>query len=311
MRFAIQVNLGGRSLTEIKDIAKAAEAHGFDALMVDDHFWGSNSFEHFDAWTLIAGLSAITSRIKLGTLVTSQSFRHPSILAKIATTVDHLSEGRLEFGIGAGWVREEHVAFGFAFLSDRERFEQLEESIRVIRLLWTGKQVTYDGKHFRIKMARCLPKPIQDTHPPILVGGVGGPRFLRIVATLAQGCNLIWCSPARAKEAFASLRRYCSAEGRDSNRIDKSVTLKINLLLSDADQSDRADAGSNDSGNGCAESHSLSSGNGVIQCTVEDCIGIINEYIGSGADRVFVRFMNPCYVNAMNDFATSVMPEFK
>ena len=213
----------------LKNLVTSAEEKGFDSFWVMDHFHqlqmiGAPGEPMLEGWTTISALAGVTTRIKLGTLVTGIIYRHPSILAKMAATLDVISKGRLFMGIGAGWNEEESLAYGIAssFPANRERLERLEEAIQIIRKMWTEEPTaTFTGKYYQIKNAYCNPKPIQRPSPPILVGGYGEKRTLEIVARCADACNLFG-SPETVKIKLNVLKEHCKKVGRDYDSILKT-----------------------------------------------------------------------------------------
>jgi probable F420-dependent oxidoreductase len=212
--------------------ARRAEDLGFDSVWVSDHFF--YSFARYGAdpapiaslepLTTLAGIAAVTDRIRLGTLVLCAGFRHPALLARTASSIDLVSEGRLDLGLGAGWMREEFDAFGYRFGSVGERFDALEESLDVMRLLFEGEAVTYDGPTVTLRGAVLAPAPPRP--PGLWVGGKGGPRLLRVAARLADGWNVVWrMSPESYREKLADVRAACETVGRDPATFGLSVGL--------------------------------------------------------------------------------------
>lgn len=183
----------GWAYTEIRDLARTAETSGFDSFWVSDHFFGgpggTPDRNCLEAWTLLAALGRDTTRIRLGVLVAAVQYRNPALQAKMAASVDHISCGRLEFGIGAGWKEDEYRAYGYDFPAPGERVDQLREGIEITRRLWSEDRATYHGKHYTIHDAVCAPKPTQRPRPPIWVGGAG-PRVMRLAARYADGFDL-------------------------------------------------------------------------------------------------------------------------
>src|SRR2546428_7383087 len=194
MRLGVIVSSGaGFSCDEIRESATKAEASGFNSFWVSDHFFGGPGGipdrNCLEAWTLLAALARDTQRIRLGVLVAAVQYRNPALQAKIAAGVDHMSGGRLEFGIGAGWKDEEYRAYGYDFPPPGERVEQLRDGLEITRRLWSEERATYHGKHYRIDDAVCAPKPTQRPRPPTWVGGEG-PRVMRLAARYADGFDL-------------------------------------------------------------------------------------------------------------------------
>jgi F420-dependent oxidoreductase-like protein len=189
MRFGLDVSQHHLLWDEILDRVRFAEEVGFEGAWVFDHFkplYGSSSGPCFEGWTLLAALAASTEKIRLGTLVTGITYRHPSILTTEAVTVDHVSNGRLEFAVGAAWFEGEHNELGLEFPGARERIARLDEAIDVMRLLMTASGAGYDGRYYQLRDADYGPKPVQKPHPPIWVGGGGEKRMLPLVARQAD-----------------------------------------------------------------------------------------------------------------------------
>jgi len=224
-------------MDSLKDLIVMAENAGFDSFWVMDHFHqikfvGGSDEPMLESWTTISALAGITTKIKLGTLVTGIIYRHPAILAKIGATLDVLSKGRLFMGIGAAWNQEESFAYGVPFPSTKERLLRLEEVIQIIRKMWTKSKGTFNGKYYQIKDAYCNPKPLQKPHPPIMVGGGGERDTLRIVAKYADACNLFG-SLETIKRKLGVLNEHCKNVGRDFDSILKT---KLGIVLIDNDK---------------------------------------------------------------------------
>jgi F420-dependent oxidoreductase-like protein len=227
-------------IDSIKNLATKAENLGFDSFWVMDHLHqipsvGKQEDPMLEGWTTISVLAGITSKIKLGTLVTGIIYRHPSVLAKIGATLDVLSKGRLFMGIGAGWNQEESIAYGIPFPSNKERLLRLEEAIQIIRKMWTEEEsapTIFNGKYYQIKNAYCNPKPLQKPSPPIMVGGSGERYTLKIVAKYADACNLFG-SLETVKRKLDILREHCKSVGRDYDSILKT---KLAFIIIDNDK---------------------------------------------------------------------------
>jgi F420-dependent oxidoreductase-like protein len=221
----------------LKDLATKAEKLGFDSFWVMDHFHqipvvGKQEEPMLESWTTISVLAGITSRIKLGALVTGIIYRHPSILAKVGATLDVLSKGRLFMGVGAAWNQEESFAYGIHFPSARERLLRLEEAIQIIRKMWTEEPTaTFNGRYYQINNAYCNPKPIQKPSPPIMVGGSGERYTLKLVAKYADACNLFG-SIETVKRKLNILKEHCKSVGRDYDSILKT---KLGAVIVDND----------------------------------------------------------------------------
>ncbi len=205
----------------------------FDSVWTIDHFVppaGDPAGACLEGWTALAAGAQATERMRVGCLVTGVTYRHPSVLAKMAATVDHISNGRLEFGIGAAWHEPEHRVYGMAFPSVKEREDRLEEAVQLTRLLFHAEgPVDFQGKYYQLSQAPFAPKCVQQPHPPIFIGGGGEKRTLRIAARYADGMNVIGSLDA-VKQKIAVLERHCAGVGRDSNEITKSVFGPVMLI---------------------------------------------------------------------------------
>jgi F420-dependent oxidoreductase-like protein len=230
-RFSIQVGQQFASWPEPVALWGEAERLGYDAAFAYDHFVAVMMDPYdpcLEAWTALAALAARTTRLRLGVLVTGNTYRHPAVLAKMATTVDVVSGGRPEFRIGAGWFEPEHRSLGIPFRTAGERCAMLDEALHVIRALWTERDVSFDGRFYRLAGAIAEPKPIQQPHPPIVVAGSGERRMLRVVARHADGWSSFG-SPSVCARKIAVLVEHCRAEGRDVDVIEKSMPVPTAL----------------------------------------------------------------------------------
>jgi F420-dependent oxidoreductase-like protein len=226
IKFGVKLNIR-KSYREVRRLAQKCEKLGFYSAYMFDH--PSNHW--LECWTTLAALAEATRRIRLGPLVTCISYRNPSLVAKMGASLDRVSKGRLEFGIGAGWNRDEYVSYGYRFPNTETRTQQLREGIEIIKMMWTMEKPTFTGKHYTIKEAVCTPKPIQKPHPPILIGGSGERHILKAVAEYSDICNMSG-SPHEYKRKLQILRNYCAKIGRDFNQIEKSWTGDILILES-------------------------------------------------------------------------------
>lgn len=227
------------------DLAGAAEANGFDALFRSDHYMslsGRDVEGTLDAWTTLAALAAVTSRIHLGTLVSPVTFRHPAVLAKSVVTADHVSGGRVELGMGAGWHDGEHRAFGFPFPAPSERVSMLAEQIEIVHRLWDRDEdrVSFEGSYYQVRDCNALPKPVQDPHPRLLMGGQGGPRGSAIAARWADEYNSHGKSPEECRRIRQALDAACREEGRDPATVPLSLMLGFAIGETEDEARDRA-----------------------------------------------------------------------
>ncbi len=236
VRFGVQTGQQESTWPELRDTWLELEELGFDDLWVYDHYLPTGTSHQegpvTDAWTLLAALSQIVKKPRLGTLVTSATFRHPAALAKIASTVDHTSNGRLTLGLGAGWHQPEHIAYGIPFPGIRGRINRLEETVRVIKLLWTQERSDFQGRYYRLADAPFEPKPVQKPHPPILIGGSGEKLTLPMVARVADDWNWnITGTPQDYRQKLDILHQHCNAAGRDPRTL--ALSLNMDFLISE------------------------------------------------------------------------------
>lgn len=220
-----------------KNIAQAADESTFDAIYTYDHFlpyYSPNSEKSFfDCYTLLSSISAVTSKVKLGQIVTCNSYRNPALLAKMLATLDVISNGRVELGIGGGWNEEEYRQYGYDFPSGATRIKMLDESLSIIKAMWTESRTTFSGKYYSIKDAICNPKPIQKPHPIIMVGGEGEKYLLKVVAKHADRYNHPSGSAEKLKRKISVLKEHCNDIRRDYNEIQYSVL--ISCLIRETD----------------------------------------------------------------------------
>jgi F420-dependent oxidoreductase-like protein len=214
---------------KLVEIARTAEEAGFASLWVMDHFFqippvGPAEQEMLEGYSTLAYLAAVTERATLGTLVTGVTYRHPGVLAKTVTTLDVLSGGRAVLGIGAAWFEREHLGIGVPFPPLGERFERLEETLRIVKQFWSGEARPFEGRHYQLAETLDSPPPLTRPHPPILIGGMGERKTLRLVARYADACNLFtFAGIPTLAQRLDVLRRHCDAEGRPYEAIEKTT----------------------------------------------------------------------------------------
>jgi F420-dependent oxidoreductase-like protein len=232
MRFGLDVAQQRMPWEEVVSRVQFAEDLGFDGAWGFDHFqpmYGEGPGETFEGVTTLAALTGVTSRIRLGMLVTGVTYRHPSVFAAQALTIDHASHGRLELALGAAWYDQEHVELGIPFPSTRERFDLLEDTLEIVTRLLTGDVVSYDGRVVSLRDARLRPVPVQQPHPPIWIGGSGPRRTLPLVARYADVWHT-WGTPNSLREANERLDELAAAEGRDPTSITRATSLSLDDL---------------------------------------------------------------------------------
>lgn len=232
MRFGLDVAQQRMPWDELVRRVQLAEALGFDGVWGFDHFkpmYGEGPGECFDGVTTLAALTGVTSRIRLGLLVTGVTYRHPSVLATQMVTIDHASRGRLELSLGAAWYDQEHHELGIPFPSTAERFDLLEDALEIVTRLMTGEVVSYDGKVVSLREAQVRPTPLQTPHPPIWIGGAGPRRTLPLVARYADAWHS-WGTPEGLAGASARVDELAAAAGRDPQAILRASSLSLDDL---------------------------------------------------------------------------------
>jgi F420-dependent oxidoreductase-like protein len=276
-------------------LAHLTERHGLEGLFRSDHYTAiiRPEADALDAWTTLAGLAAITERIRLGTLVSPATFRHPSVLARMAATVDHISAGRLDVGMGAGWYEREHIAHGFPFLDGRRRFGLFAEQVEIVVRSWTEEGFDHSGPHYELRDQTALPRPFQTPHPPLVLGGTVKRRFAALAARYANEVNTLGAPNEELRERMDRLDRACEAAGRDP------ATLGFSVMTSCFVGSDRAEVLervrrflSVRGGDTDAEALLAERRDRWLTGTVEEVAERIAELRGLGVTRVFLQHLN-------------------
>jgi F420-dependent oxidoreductase-like protein len=217
-----------RILGRLTETARVADQGGVSVLTVMDHWFqmeqlGGPGEPMLEGYTTLGYLAAVTQRVRLSLLVTGTTYRHPGLLAKTVSTLDVLSGGRAVLGIGAAWYEREHLGLGVPFPPLAERFQRLEETLRICRQMWSDENGAFDGRHYHLAETVCVPRPVQQPRVPVLIGGSGERKTLRLVAQYADACNLFGESPGVVGHKLDVLRRHCDDVGRDYDEIEKTV----------------------------------------------------------------------------------------
>lgn len=228
VEFALFSPQAGQSTKALFDRAALCEKLGYHSLWLVDHFWtrGMPDLDHVEALTMMSALAARTSKLRIGTLVLCNSYRNPALLAKSLATIDNLSDGRLEVGMGAGWMDEEYRAYGYEFPEMPVRLKQLQEGLEILKLMFTDPKPSFKGRYYSIEGALNNPRPVQKPHPPITIGGSGEKVMLKIVAKYADR----WNCPAGYKDfghLYNVLKEHCKTVGRNPDHIDVSEQLLV------------------------------------------------------------------------------------
>jgi F420-dependent oxidoreductase-like protein len=235
LRFGIKVAQMGGSYAEMREAWLEADRLGFDTGWLHDHLLNQNdvTLPEDEGWTVLTALLTQSQRIRGGLMVSANTFRHPAVLAKIATTVDVVSGGRLELGLGAGWFEQEHRQYGLALPPVGERMRRLEEACRIVLALWTEPRATVEGAHYQVREAIHEPKPVQRPHPPLLIGTKGEVVGLRLVARYAQAWNMANGSPDEFRRKCELIDRYCREVGRDPDTVERSIQFLPDAMAGD------------------------------------------------------------------------------
>ena len=311
MAIALGVHVGQQnmSMTDMRTLWRKLDAGGVDWISAWDHFYEApprNGTEpHFEALTTLGALAAETQHARIGCLVFYVGYRNPALLAKAATTLDHITGGRFEIGLGAGWHIWEATAYGYPFPDIGTRIDMLEEAAQVVRAMLTQERTDFSGRHFQVDNASCLPAPLQ-ARLPIWIGGVGEKRTLKAVAAYADGWNAAYLSPAEYKRLGGILDAHCEEGGRDPASIKRAANLLFNLALDEADLQRQREKLAADWGS-MAERVS----EGALLCTVEQAAARVMEYVEAGAQEVNIALRAPWHAEALDAYLTDVMPALR
>jgi len=278
-----------------KAVALKAEAFGFDSVWAYDHFIPYYEYKPleskamFECWTLLSTIAGITKKVRIGQVVTCNSYRSPALLAKMGATLDVISNGRLDFGIGAGWYEEEYETYGYEYPKGSTRIAQLDEALQIIKAMWKDTKATFSGKHYSIKDAICNPKPLQKPYPPIMVGGSGERLLLRVAAKHADRYNHPFGTPKELKRKIEVLKEHCKAIGRDHREIEISVLIKV--IVGCDDKEVRRTIGKAKLAGETVEQY-LERTNGEASIgTPEQVISDLNEYTNLGITHFILHFI--------------------
>jgi F420-dependent oxidoreductase-like protein len=288
--FGVHTGLQNTTIADLRSLWTRIEDLGFDWISIWDHFYSAdfNGYECHEAVAAHAALACHTTRVRCGSLVYCAGYRHPAVLAKAMATIDHLSGGRADFGLGAGWAFNEYQAYGIPYPSDRERLDILEESVQCVRLMLREEVANFTGSHFTLTDARCEPRPVQPALP-IWVGGRGEKRTLRIAARFADGWNAAFVSPDEFGHKRNVLADHCTAVGRDMGEMRCSV----NVGLAFSDESLRTQFG--------ALADMVRPG--VLMGSDEQIRDTVGRYVEAGADQVNVAMRAPWLVDDLERLA--------
>jgi F420-dependent oxidoreductase-like protein len=309
MKFGLFTSLTGITLQDLQNLWQHVEATGWDAAVVTDHFMPNLPDpvgETLECWTTLSSLAMLTRRMRIGTLVTGNTYRNPAVLAKMAATVDIVSNGRLICGIGSAWQENEHRAYGIPFSTVEERLRRLDEACQVLLSLWTQHKTTLKGAYYQLENAPLYPKPVQKPHPELLIGGGGEKLMLRIVAKHADHWN-VWGGPETLKRKTRILEEHCAAVGRDP----KTITRSANMTLLFTDKAEEAERVVTALVKRFEWAESLSR-DIVLAGSVAQIQDKLARLRDAGVDQLFVpSFIPPWNLEQLDRFITEVAPAFR
>ena len=292
-------------------LAAACDEHGYEGLFRSDHYMsvtGQADGGSLDAWTTLAALAAVTSRVRLGTLVSPATFRHPSVLAKSAVTVDQVSGGRAELGIGAGWLEAEHRAYGFPFSDMRTRMDLLAEQMEIIARSFADERFSYKGEHYEIEDLDARPKPVQRPRPPVIVGGRAGPRSLALAARWADEYNTFSASVDEIRERRDAFAVAWREAGRDPDAFRFSAMVAVLVGADEGELSDRVARLAEWQGREPAEVLDSLRGTGVVG-TVDEAAERLAELEAAGAQRVMIQHLLHDDLDAVELIGRELIPQ--
>ncbi len=281
-------------LDELRALWKKVDAYGFDLVTCWDHFYESPPRDGqgvaYESTALLAAMALETQNVRIGCYVFNAGFRNPAILAKLVTTIDHLSNGRLQVGLGAGWHIPEHAEYNVPLPAAKERLDKLSEAARILRRMTTQESTTFIGKHYQVFNARNIPQPVQ-ARIPIIIGGGGEGRTLQIAALHGDGSNITYPTPEVFAHKMQVLTEWCEKSDRDPASIDRSVQLHFVMSSKGADPGPQRDIG--------------------LWGEPQQIIDRIGQYVDGGAQGVNIAVRPPVDYDALQSYAEDVMPAFR
>ncbi len=298
MKFGVHAGLQNTSTGELQDLWRRIEGHGFEWISIWDHFYAADATGGavcLEAVATHAALALATERVRCGSLVYSIGYRHPAVLANAMATIDHLSGGRATLGLGAGWHQGEYDAYGMPFPAAGIRLRQLDEAIQCVRGLLSEDVTNFEGEHFRLRDARCEPKPVQE-RLPIWIGGGGEKVTLRIAARHADGWNVPFIPPDEYARKVGVLDAHCEREGRDPTEITRAVNVGLAWREGDLEAQFGAIADFVRPG--------------VLTGSMQEVVDRVGAYRDAGAEWVILAMRAPFDVDGLDRFAAEVLPQF-
>lgn len=300
VKFGVSINAAPEMLFEsdydaVKERAQECERLGYDSLWAMDHLmWGDNDEGSvFEVWTLLSALATETEDIKLGPLVACNSYRNPALTAKIGSTIDIISDGRLIFGYGAGWKEKEYEAYGFQFRDPVTRVKRMKEGITLIKKLWTEERTSFRGDFYETKDAICRPKPVQDPHPPVMIGGGGEKYTIKIAGEIGDMWNVWGATGGEYRRKANILKEHCDEIGREIDDIE--LTWSGNILIGENERLLNRKIEKYDEENS-------------ILCTYDNCVERLQDYVDSGCEHFI--FSLHSFDGEKKKFMEEIAPSF-
>jgi F420-dependent oxidoreductase-like protein len=310
MALQIGIHTGPQNCTyeELRRVWRFADSSGFYWVSIWDHFYDNPSPDGrgacFEGVSSMTALAAETTNVRVGSLVFSMGYRNPALLAKAAATIDHISNGRLELGLGGGWYELEHTAYGYAYPPIKVRLDMLEEGVQIIKSMLTQEVTSFSGEHFQVQDAYCFPRPVQ-AKPRIWIGGRGERRTLRIVARHADGWNAAYVSAEEYARLRGVLEGWCETEGRDPGEITRSVNTGFYMGVDQA-EADRLRRHFEQEWGSMADVRR----GGMLFGTPSEVTARIGDYVDAGAQGLNIALRAPFNWDALQAFAEEVLPAF-
>ncbi len=310
-QFGVKIQQINQDFETLASKTKRCEELGYQSVWLIDHLLPIGdlpvSLPILECWTTLSALAVRTSKIRLGTMATCNLFRYPSLLAKMASTFDVISGGRLEFGIGAGWFEQEAQAYGVYFPKFSERAARLREAVKIIKLMWTEEKASFKGQYYSVTDAINNPKPVQKPHPPIWIGGQGEKRTFPVTAEVADATNLTFLTPEECKSKIAVLNQYCQNLGRRPEDIQKS--LQNHIFIAENRQKVEETITKTAARRGISPQEVIK--RGPIQGTPEQCVEQIHRYVDAGISYFILIFAGATDTTPMELFSDRVAPSFR
>jgi F420-dependent oxidoreductase-like protein len=311
MRFGLFTSMGNQTWGGVRELWHHVEATGWDAACVTDHFMPNNPKREgstLEAWSTLSALAALVPRMRVGTIVLGNTYRHPAVVAKMAAQVDIISGGRLILGMGSGWQENEHEAYGIPLYTMRERLERLDEACHVMKSLWTQPRSTFKGRFYQLSDAPLEPKPMQLPHPELMIGGGGEKVTLRIVAKHADRWN-IWGGPKTAARKGAILDEHCAAVGRDPKTVKRAANMALMITDKKSDVDTLAESLGARMGVHVADPRDT-----CLAGTPDQIREQLHELKAAGVDMVFIPLIPrplPELRPDLDRFIAEIAPEFR